>query len=803
MRDRAYGLLPDGCDPLCKFQCWNAMKLRNWREIRDRLAGMERAELRDRIRQELAKREDGFLSRLGYRFARDSRNPDPIKAGNFFFRADSIDAILALLRQRVPRQLEEIVNRAEKICCHRFDLLGYENLNYGSPIDWHLDAVHGIRAPRKLFHAVRFLEFAEVGDSKVTWELNRHQHLVTLAKAYRLTGDPRYADEILRQWRQWQSGNPYPVGINWASSLEVSFRCLSWIWVYHLLKDTGLPDFRAEWLRSLALHGRHIERYLSTYFSPNTHLLGEGVGLFFLGVLCPELAAAERWKALGWKIVIREAERQVRADGFHFEDSTYYHVYALDFFLHSVVLASANNIPIPKSLEKTLERMLTALFLLGRTGPPPRFGDDDGGRLFYPRRNRSEHLLDPLATGAILFQRGDYKFAAADLREETIWMLGAEGVHMWDNLEAAPPTTDSATLSDAGFYLLSAPQAATQLVFHAGPQGTQSGGHSHADALSVCLQSDGRSLLLDPGTYEYVGKGGDRNRFRSTEMHNTLRVDGLNQAETATPFSWKQLTQSKVELWIQGNGFDLVVASHDGYQRLASPVIHRRWVMSLKYGVYLIRDVVEGQGKHQLDISWHLGQDLQFLGETVFLVKGASQGLGLFPAQGHGWAEEVRKEPWSPVYGQKAQMTVLNFGTTATVPAEFAVLLVTLEEAHRSPGSLVRIMPRHTNSVISGYRYSSDDAEYSFFFGEPGKPWQQGGVSSDAAFVGWSQGRSKMLILCNGSYAAIDGGPELHCRREVSWGEVILEERRRAVFSSDPEAVQKEAVASDTAARHP
>jgi hypothetical protein len=411
--------------------------------------------------------------------------------------------------------------------------------------------------------------------------------------------------------------------------------------------------------------------------------------------------------------------------------------------------------------------------------------------------------LDPLATGAILFQRGDYKFAAADLREETIWMLGAEGVHMWDNLEAAPPTTDSATLSDAGFYLLSAPQAATQLVFHAGPQGTQSGGHSHADALSVCLQSDGRSLLLDPGTYEYVGKGGDRNRFRSTEMHNTLRVDGLNQAETATPFSWKQLTQSKVELWIQGNGFDLVVASHDGYQRLASPVIHRRWVMSLKYGVYLIRDVVEGQGKHQLDISWHLGQDLQFLGETVFLVKGTSQGLGLFPAQGHGWAEEVRKEPWSPVYGQKAQMTVLNFGTTATVPAEFAVLLVTLEEAHRSPGSLVRIMTQHTDSVVSAYRYSSEDAEYSFFFGEPGKPWQQGGVSSDAAFVCWSQKQSNRLILCKGSYAAIQGGPELHCLREVSWGEVILEGRMRTVLSSDPEAVQKEAVASDTASKHP
>ena len=164
------------------------------------------------------------------------------------------------------------------------------------------------------------------------------------------------------------------MGINWASSLEVSFRCLSWLWTYHLLQGSPeIPDFREEWLHSLALHGRHIERYLSTYFSPNTHLLGEGVGLLFLGVLCPELAASERWKALGWEIVLRAAERQVQADGFHFEQSTYYHVYALDFFLHSTILATLNNIPVPPSLENTLEKMLTALYLLSRAGPPPRF----------------------------------------------------------------------------------------------------------------------------------------------------------------------------------------------------------------------------------------------------------------------------------------------------------------------------------------------------------------------------------------------------------------------------------------------
>jgi len=140
--------------------------------------------------------------------------------------------------------------------------------------------------------------------------------------------------------------------------------------------------------------------------------------------MCPELPAAERWKSLGWKLVLQEAQRQVQADGFHFEQSTYYHVYALDLFLHAGLLASINDMPIPSDFDHTLERMLDALCLLARAGAPPRLGDDDGGRLFDPRRNHAEHLLDPLATGAVLFKRGDFKYVAGGLREETLWLLG-------------------------------------------------------------------------------------------------------------------------------------------------------------------------------------------------------------------------------------------------------------------------------------------------------------------------------------------------------------------------------------------
>jgi hypothetical protein len=686
-------------------------------------------------------------------------------------------------------------------------LLGYASLNYGSPIgwdiDWHLDAVHGKRAPKKASYRIRYLDYAEVGDSKVTWELNRHQHLVTLAKAYRLTNDLRFVDEILRQRRHWQAENPYLVGINWASSLEVALRSLSWLWTYYLLQGSpGVPDFRDEWLPGLALHGRHIERYLSTYFSPNTHLLGEGVGLFFLGVLCPELAAAERWKSLGWRIVLQELERQVPADGFHFEQSTYYHVYALDFFLHAALLAAVNNIPTPKSFDDRLEKMLAALCLLGRSGPPPQFGDDDGGRLFDPSRNRNEHLLDPLATGAILFHRGDFKAVAAGLREETLWLLGEEGVRQWDQLAETPVTHESCALPEAGYYLLTTDK--TQLVVDSGPLGAQSGGHGHADALSICLQRHGHSLLIDPGTCEYVGPSGDRDLFRGTGMHNTLRVDGVSQAETAAAFSWRRRTQSKVEQWAQGENFDLLVASHDGYQRLRQPVTHRRWVVSLKNGVYLVRDVVEGLGRHRIDISWHLGPDLQLVEDGIFRLKGAAAGLAFLSAQDLDREERLQTEMWSPMYGQKAPASVLSFAKDAVLPTEFAVLLIASEDARLGAESFRRV-EQSQNSIVSAYEYAVDGCEYSFFFCELGNEWQSGLLSSDAKYVCYKRGpelSEEHLILCGGSYASVDGGAELRTSRPVTWAELIMSQSSRMIFSSDRPAVLDEPapeLASDAA----
>jgi len=758
-------------------------------QIASRLARMDRRELLDRSRQEFSKRADGLLSRLGFDFSQHMVRQANGRPARFFFAPASVAPVLALLRQRLPLQVEQIVRRADNICRHQFDLLGYEGLDYGDPIPWHLDPVHGKRAPKKSFHKIRYLDFNEVGDSKITWELNRMQHLVTLAKAYRLTNDLHYAEEIFRQWRHWRTENPYAIGINWASSLEVAFRALSWIWMYHLLEGTpAMPqDFRREWLRAQALNGRHIERYLSTYFSPNTHLLGEAVALLFLGTLCPEISRARQWKSRGWEIVLREARRQVRPDGFHFEQSTYYHLYAIDFFLHAAVLASVNELTISIEFEKTLEEMLDALLLLGRAGTPPHLGDDDGGRLFDSRRNRSQHLLDPLATGAVLFHRGDFKASARELREETIWLLGEQGVAEWDRIETQPMHMASAALPAAGLYVLAAPNPPTQMVIDAGPLGEGSGGHAHADALSICLQSQGHSLLIDPGTFEYVGDGLERDLFRGTAMHNTVRVDGMNQSELAGPFSWKQFTHTKTEQWIAGKSFELFVGSHDGYCRLASPVVHRRWVVSLHSGLYLVRDLAQGDGQHRLDIAWHLGPEMRMRAEHLFEVRGTSGGLAILCVENHGWAEEVRRDIWSPVYGKSEPITVLNFGTVAGLPTEFVTLLIPLGEAREIPGKLTQLA-----GPVKSYLYSTPSEECSFFFAGEGRPWNQGRLASDAEFVCWQRqraGEDELLIFCNGSYVEIDGQRVVGFQRQISDCEMRRSSGGKEVHSSEPEAL--------------
>jgi Heparinase II/III-like protein/Heparinase II/III N-terminus len=753
-------------------------------------------ELRVRTRQEFAKRWDLVLSRIGGPLLRQGRVPQSKDFGRFFFTPAELPGILTYLRERLSDIVEGIVNQADQIREHRFDLLGYEAVDYGTRIDWHLDPVHGKRAPRRPWFRMPYLDFDHVGDAKVIWELSRQQHLVTLAKAYRLTGEPVYVQELFRQWYDWQEQNPYGIGINWASSLEVAFRSLSWLWVWHLLNGCSVvPErFSFDLLRALALNARHISRFLSTYFSPNTHLLGEGVGLFFIGTLCPDLPSARSWQARGWKIVLSEAQRQVRPDGMHFEQSLYYHVYAVDFFLHARILAHVNGIPVPVQFDETIEKMLDVISAMGKAGPLPRFGDDDGGRLFDSRRNRAGHLLDPLATGAVLFDRPDFKAVTGRVREESVWLLGIQGVNRFEKLPSTRPPESSFCLEPSGIYVMAnSKPVQSQLVIDVGPQQHGRLGHRHADALSVQLTVGGKMLLIDPGTFVYVDSARERDWFRGTAAHNTIQVDRLHQVESAGPFHWKSVPCAKVDCWMAGENFNYFVGSHSGYQRLSDPVRHTRTVFRLKSSFWLVRDVLEGSRRHHLQVSWHFapGSISTIPGGATFLADNQAALTVLFNAN-QNYSQRIVEGWYSPVYGRKRLSPVLQFSTEAELPAEFVTLLIPVLRVNTSP-RLLQAMEAGRNSVRTrAYQFStSGNANYLFFFaGAPGR-WEIGSWTSDARFLFCSASADdspRHMVICDGTFVEVRGQRVFNSAKGPVRGEWYSSERADRFFSIETTA---------------
>ncbi|MEZ5366823.1 MAG: alginate lyase family protein [Bryobacterales bacterium] len=661
------------------------------------------------------------------------------------------------MRKRSPATAKQLRARAETIVERRFDLLGYQELDFGREIDWSLDPVSGRSAPDRPWPDVPYLDYSVMGDHKVTWELGRHQHLVTLARAWRMTGDARFRNEAIAQFRDWKEKNPYPRGIHWTSALEVAFRAISWMWLHALLDRNG-PD-STEILNELEESCGHaayyLERYLSYYFSPNTHLLGEAVALYALGQVFRGFEAAEKWREQGRKVVLEQAAKQVRPDGLYFEQSLYYHVYALDFLIFFRLIADRNNDALPGEIATTTGDMAEMLLRLSQGGAPPRFGDDDGGRLFDQSRNLTSHMLDPLSTCALLHGRADLKAAAGEIREETLWLAGADCGKRWDALVASPSKPSAHRHDEGGWHVLvSGEQPVRTLIFDAGPLGALSGGHGHADALSVQLIRDGRAYLTDPGTGRYPQETPERDRFRSTAAHSTLTIDGRGQAEPRGSFGWDRLPQAATELFLDGRMLDFAVARHDGY----APLTHRRWALLFDSGLLFVRDVVEGSGRHTVRQVWRLGPGFRIRGlepGKVAFEDDQSDAVVCVSPRESEWAREIYEEDWSPCYGRWESAPVVEFHTETETPCERAFTLATgATDAAYALDTLVD----GRGQGLSVYSYREGETERTLYFHESTGPWEHEKLRSDARLlVRERRGKSRRLFAAFASFLEVGG----------------------------------------------
>ncbi len=500
-----------------------------------------------------------------------------------------------------------LVREADRILDGRYKRLNLSRTDVYASVNTHVDPETGFEYPSSASARFSVSPKPSKPDPKQVWELSRHHHLTTVAAAYWITGEQRYADRVVDELASWIASNPFMRGIHWTSGIELGIRLTSWAWIRRFLTD--LPGVESHFEENGAFVesvGRHIQ-WLTAFPSPgsssNNHRLAELLGLVVGHNAFPFLPGASRLAAAAIDELAAEAVTQVDATGITREMASGYQSLVFDILFSATFEHDLGGNSVPPELRTICNRMIGAsVALCDSTGNPARFGDDDSGFAF--------DCDGPSFDAWQAFQELD------QIRRGDQVNLSTLRTALWANspfLQA--PTTgshDSAFVSESGISILRTTdpeQPELWAAFNHGALGWGStAAHGHADALSFELRVAGQPFLVDPGCYQYSATSEWRNYFRSTRAHNTVTVDGQNQSEIGGPFLWSRHAQVST-LSISGAGpksdTTRIVASHDGYSDLS--VVHVRALeLARSRRVFTVVDTIERDGAtDDASIAWH------------------------------------------------------------------------------------------------------------------------------------------------------------------------------------------------------
>jgi len=602
--------------------------------------------------------------------------------------------LVSLIQEEFPQLKDQIVEEADKVCSHVFDLLGSGDVNLDEFVEehggreqcgylpWHFDFKTGYRwSPRK-FHKEIEIPYGKA-DIKVPWDLSRFQHVTTLGQAYWLTGNEKYAQEFVRQIDDWIDRNPPKFGVNWACTMDVAIRVANWILGYYFFKGSeALTDeFLIKFLKSLLTHGRHIMKNLENKGRVTTnHYLSDLVGLTYLGITFPEFKEAKHWREFGIQELIKEMEKQVYKDGMDFEASTCYHRLALELFFYPALLCKLNGIELPDSFIKKLEKMFDfVLYVLKPNGRMPQVGDNDNGRLHILWKRDILDMTYLLTFATLFFDDPQYKIEEFGFAPEALWVLGPVAHQLWHKLPVrSVEEFESKAFPDGGIYVMR--HKKDHMVISCGPNGQNgNGGHAHNDKLSFELCVDGEDVIVDSGTYVYTGDPQWRNKFRSTPSHNTIAVDDDEQNRLNNIFKLCNDSNPRCLEWHCSDKIETFLGEHRGYARLVPPLVHRRkvcldkgcetWVIEDSF--FPIERGKRSMRKHRYRWYFHLAPNIQVCRDREGLVLSVPKST-LRPLRVEMQAEGAQFEfldGWySPGYGVKVANKTIIWSTEKPIP---------------------------------------------------------------------------------------------------------------------------------------
>ena len=304
----------------------------------------------------------------------------------------------------------------------------------------------------------------------------------------------------------------------------------------------------------------------------------------------------------------KESQRQYYPSGVNREQAFGYHLFATELLLLAAIEGERAGRPFSRATATRLRRaVVAAAAQAGPGGLLPTYGDsDDGVAIGLPaapgwlstgRRRRVRRWLGASRRGAQCLARCQARrqLQSSGVRPRTRCSRVPDRLarHRVSQLSRCRPLRDDVVVDDEEVFVLA----------DAGELGYLSiAAHGHADALSFTLAVGDEQLLVDPGTYTYHYDPEARAYFRGTRAHNTVTVDGEDQSQAGGPFLWTTKARTTVHEWRETENGAALAASHDGYERLAGSVTHRRRLV-LAGGRLTVDDEL---GRGRAHVEWRL-----------------------------------------------------------------------------------------------------------------------------------------------------------------------------------------------------
>ena len=439
-----------------------------------------------------------------------------LSSNNFVTKIEQNNNYLKYLPQ-LYKNKQNIIEQANNFCNNCFDLLGSGKTCFGktcfdktcfdkTQIPWHYDfkllkyknthlqnnwCMQKINYKNLLFYQDISINNTKTcfdnynPDIKVPWELSRFQHIFFLGKAYQLTKpnnkNETYALTFEKQINNWIKQNPFLLGVNWICPMDVAIRAINWIWGFYYFKNSSSisKKFWETLVCSLYDHAFYLKNNFELSDKPNNHYISDLVGYFYLCSFFSSIPYFKKAQQKTFKTILYEFKRQVSNDGTSYEGSTSYHMLVTELFWHFSLLCQAQNILLPKTFLKKLNLMFNFLNHCKITkNNIIQIGDNDSGKIvtgIQPQLPNLKHV-----------------------KEKNIFHYPNFGITIIKNNN-------------------------WHISFrHSTFSNYQPTGHFHQDQLSITLTIDKIPILVDPGSYLYTANHKWRNKFRSTESHNTF-----------------------------------------------------------------------------------------------------------------------------------------------------------------------------------------------------------------------------------------------------------------------------------------